>query len=452
MVIEYTSNDYMAKEQQGPLSGFRDMLPEQVFPRQAMIDTIKKVYQKYGFLPQDTPAIERYETLTGKYGPEGEKLMYKLTDHGGRKLALRYDLTVPLARVASQYKEKITLPYKRYQIGNVWRGDSPQAGRYREFMQFDVDIIGTSSALADAEIVEVMSDTMKALGVGAVVRVNNRLILDGLAEKIGITDPNRAKVVIGAIDKFDKIGMNAVLAEIGSAFGGSAIDVVRSFLAVTGNETQKLNQINRLLKGSQSAAMGVDNLLKVFSIVRRSGFDGKRVIFDQTIARGLDYYSGIIYETYLKDLPEIGSVCSGGRYDKLISVLSSGKVDLPAVGTSVGVDRLYSGLERLGKLKHLKTTSQVLVTNFTDSDASEYESIATALRRGGVATEVYYEASKIGKQMKFANAQGIKFVVFMGDEEKSKNVVKVKNMVTGEQAEMAPGEVTSYVKLNRRNK
>jgi histidyl-tRNA synthetase len=430
---------------QGPLSGFRDMLADQVFPRQAMVDTIKKVYEKYGFLPQDTPAIERHETLTGKYGPEGEKLMYKFTDHGGRKVALRYDLTVPLARIAYQYKDKILLPYKRYQVGNVWRGDSPQAGRFREFMQFDVDIIGTLSPIADAEIVEVMSDAMEALGVEAMVRVNNRLILDGLAERSGVSDQVKTKLLISTIDKFEKIGEKAVLEEIGNNFGSKTVKLVRSFLGVSGSDIQKMRQIGLLLKGSDSAAAGVKNLMEVFKIIRKSGFTAKRIVFDQTIARGLDYYSGTIYETYLKDLPGIGSVCSGGRYDKLVSVLSSGKVDLPAVGTSIGVDRLFSALEQLGKLKHTKTASQVLIANFTDSDASEYENIATALRKEGIPTEVYYESCKIGKQMKFADSLGIKFVVFLGSEEKEKNIVKVKNLETGEQTEIKRDELVGFI-------
>ncbi len=431
-------------KEQGPLSGFRDMLAEQVFPRQAMVDTIKKVYEKYGFVPQDTPAIERYETLTGKYGPEGEKLMYKFKDHGGRDVALRYDLTVPLARIAFQYKDKITLPYKRYQVGNVWRGDSPQAGRYREFMQFDADVIGTSSPIADAEIVEMMADTMEALGVDAIVRVNNRLILDGLAEKSGVTDPAKTKTMITAIDKSEKIGKEAVLAEISEAVSVEAAELVNAFLGVSGSDSEKLEQIAKILEGSKSAAEGVNNLQQVFSIVRTSGYEPERVKFDQTIARGLDYYTGIIYETTLKELPGVGSVCSGGRYDKLVSALSSGKVDLPAVGTSVGVDRLFSGLEQLNKLKNIKTASQVLIANFDELDAPEYVKLATGLRKDGIPTEVYYESNKIGKQIKFANNMGIKYVLFLGSEEKSKGVVKIKNLESGEQTEVPTEKLAAF--------
>ena len=437
----------MAQEK-GPLSGFRDMLAEQVFPRQEMIDTIKRVYEKYGFVPQDTPAIERYETLTGKYGPEGEKLMYKFTDHGGRKVALRYDLTVPLARIAYQYKEKITLPYKRYQVGNVWRGESPQAGRFREFMQFDADIIGTSSPIADAEIVEMMADTMEALGVDAIVRVNNRLILDGLAEKSGITDPAKIKILITTIDKSEKIGKNAVLKEISDNFGDETVDLVKSFLEASGSDSEKLEQIGKIFEGSKSAVDGVINLQQVFSIIRKSGYDAEKIKFDQTIARGLDYYTGIVYETSIKELPEIGSVCSGGRYDKLVSALSSGKVDLPAVGTSVGVDRLFSALEKLNKLKHIKTASQVLITNFDNEDAAEYVSLASDLRKAGIPTEVYYDKAKIGKQIKFANSLGIGFVIFLGSEEKENNVVKIKNLKTGEQTEIEREKIADFLSSN----
>lgn len=437
----------MTKEQ-GPLSGFRDMLAEQALPRQQMIDTIRDVYESYGFVPLETPAIERYETLTGKYGPEGEKLMYKFTDHGGRMVALRYDLTVPLARVVAQHKDEIPLPYKRYQVGNVWRGESPQAGRYREFMQFDVDTVGTESSLADAEIIMMMSDAMRALGADAFVRVNNRRILDALAERVGAQDASEAKKIIVVIDKVDKMGKEAVISEIGVSHGENGANLVREYLEVSGSPMERLKGIAGLLGNSQDAEEGLMNLSEVFRILGASGYEEDQVIFDQTIARGLDYYTGIIYETTLRDIPEIGSVCSGGRYDKLVAALSNGKVDLPAVGTSVGVDRLFTALQQLGKLKIAKTSSRVLVANFNQEDSPSYARIASALRSEGIATEVYYDQERIGKQVKFANKMGIFYVIFAGSEELEKGLVSLKNLSTGEQITVSLEELVVFLTHN----
>ncbi len=415
------------------MSGFRDILSENIIPRQKMINTIRGVYESYGYVPLDTLAIERYETLTGKYGPEGEKLMYKFTDHGGRLVALRYDLTVPLARVVAQHKDEIPLPYKRYQIGNVWRGESPQAGRYREFMQFDADTVGTGSSLADAEVIMMMCDTMKALGVNAVVRVNNRKILDGLAQKVGLSQPDDAKLLISTIDKTEKLGHQRIIEEIASLFGEETSKVVFEFLTISGDTLERLREIRRILSTGSAAEEGTSNLHDVFTMLNAAGYDESVVMFDQTIARGLDYYTGIIYETTLTDLPKIGSVCSGGRFDKLIAALSDGKVDLPAVGTSVGVDRLFTALQQLGKIETARTKSQVLIVNFADNLAPEYVRLATTLRLSGIPTEVYYDPIKLDRQLKYADRVGIPWVVLLGSDELERGVIKVKNLRTGEQ-------------------
>jgi len=323
----------------GPMSGFRDFLASDLIPRQRIIDTIKKVYESYGFLPLDTPAIERFETLTGKYGEEGEKLIYQFEDHGGRKVALRYDLTVPLARVVAQYKDELVLPYKRYQVGNVWRGESPQAGRYREFLQFDADIVGAKSALSDSEIVMMMADAMQALGVGALISVNNRRILDALSEKLGL-DSDASKKLFLIIDKVGKIGLEKVIEEIKIKFGDKVSELVLQFLSISGSSEEKIDKIKEVLGSSAALLEGTSNLEEVFSILKKSDYGENLVVFDPTIARGLDYYTGIIYETYLLDLPEIGSVCSGGRFDKLISLLSDGKVDLELQWVLIGFFRL----------------------------------------------------------------------------------------------------------------
>lgn len=432
---------------QGTLSGFRDLLAEEMLSRQKMIDTIKKVYESYGFSPLDTPSIERYETLAGKYGSEGEKLMYKFTDHGKRQVALRYDLTVPLARVILQHKDKIPLPYKRYQVGNVWRGESPQTGRYREFMQFDADIVGTKSALADAEVIMMMYDAMKALGVDAIIKVNNRKILDGLTEKIGIKEPEKAKKIISLIDKAEKIGRQRLINEIESEFGTKTKNLVSEFLSIEGNTQDRLKKISKLLDNN-FAKEGISNLYEVLAILNKTGYKSPQIIFDQTIARGLDYYTGIIYETTLADLPKIGSVCSGGRFDSLISVLSDGKIDLPAVGTSVGVDRLFTALQELGNIKPTKTKSQVMIVNFDEKQAAEYTKLAKKLRALGIATEVYYDAVKLDKQLKYADKIGVPWVIFLGTEEIEKGVIKVKNLESGEQKLMS---VDSFISLLKKS-
>ncbi len=433
----------MAKNQ-GPLSGFRDILAPEMLSRQEMINTIKKVYESYGYTPLETPAIERYETLQGKYGEEGEKLMYKFTDHGGRKIALRYDLTVPLARVVAQHKEEIPLPYKRYQIGNVWRGESPQAGRYREFLQFDADIVGTSSLLADAEVIMMMSDAMRALGVNAVIRVNNRKILDGLAQKAGIKDASRARKFFSIIDKTEKIGIKKTIEEIQLSFGKKEAKLIGEFLEVDGTTNARIKKIKKIIE-NQNPNDGILEIVQVFKILESAGYSESEVIFDQTIARGLDYYTGTIYETTLLDFPQIGSVCSGGRYDNLIATLSDNKVDLPAVGTSVGVDRLFTALTKLKRIKPIKTKSQVLITNFDQKDWGIYVKLAKQLRQERVATEIYYENSKLDKQLKYADKIGIPWILFAGPDEIAKGVVKVKNMQSGEQKTITLKEFTKLL-------
>lgn len=430
--------------EKGPLSGFRDLLAGEMIPRQQMIDTIRKIYEGYGFTPLETPALERLETLTGKYGPEGEKLIYKFQDHGGRDVALRYDLTVPLARVVGQHRDKITLPYKRYQIGPVWRGESPQAGRFREFYQFDADTVGASGALADAEIVTMMADTMTALGVGAMVRVNNRRVLDALAEKSGLQNESEVKKLITTIDKTEKIGREAVLTELGYVFDHETVKLVDAYLSVSGSDADKLQQLAKLLGDTRAVQEGLENLNQVFQIIRKSGYSESQVTFDQTIARGLEYYTGIIYETTLVELPGIGSVCSGGRYDKLVAAL--GGPDLPAVGTSVGVDRLFTALQQIGKLPSTNTKSQVLIANFDNQHAPEYMGIATKLRRAGISTEVYYNPDKLSKQMKLADKLGIPYVVLQGSEELEKGVVTVKNLQTREQQQLTVEEFVTSLK------
>lgn len=432
----------MAKET-GPLSGFRDMLAEQMIPRQGMIETIRGIYETYGFVPLDTPAIERHETLTGKYGEEGEKLMYSFEDHGGRKLALRYDLTVPLARVVAQHESELSMPYKRYQIGNVWRGESPQAGRYREFMQFDADIVGTGSVIADAEVVAMMSDTMVALEADALVRVNNRRLLDGLMKKVGIGREVDARELIGIIDKVEKTSISEALVRTEASFGARTAETVSDYLDIPGSTMERVQALDRLLGDCPEGQEGLENIRQVFSILEKAGYSENRIVFDQKIARGLDYYTGIIYETVLNPLPKIGSVCSGGRFDNLIATL--GGPDLPAVGTSVGVDRLFAALSELGLIKSAKTKSKVLVANFGEDSAGDYMQIASQLRRKGVATEIYYDPDKLKKQFSFADKMGLQYVILMGSEEKAQGLVTLRDLQSHEQEQVSLEELLNHI-------
>lgn len=427
------------------------MRAEHMIPRQEMISTIQGVYESYGFTPLKTPALERYSTLAGKYGEEADKLMYKFEDNGGRMVALRYDQTVPLARVVAQYGNSLPSPYKRYTVGEAWRGERPQKGRYREFTQFDADTVGTSSPIADAEIVAMMSDAMTALGANSVIRVNNRRILDGLAKKAGAKTDEESIQIITTIDRVEKIGQKAVVEQIGDSFGADAEILANKYLSIDSDSAiERLAQIEELLRGSEGVEEGTDNLKQVFEMLKASGYRPEQVTFDQTIARGLDYYTGIVYETTLSDLPEIGSVCSGGRYDRLIGSL--GGPDTPAVGTSIGVDRLYDGLRALGKLKESKTTTEVLVANFEGQGADNYMRVATALRKLGIPSEVYYEADKIGKQIGFANKMGIPYAVLIGPDEIKQGTGIIKSLDSRDQVEVPIEDIPKTIKDLREEK
>jgi histidyl-tRNA synthetase len=410
------------------------MLAEQMIPRQAMLDTIRAVYENYGFVPLKTPALERFSTLSGKYGEEGEKLMYKFEDQGGREVALRYDLTVPLARVVGQYGSQLPMPYKRYALGEVWRGERPQAGRYREFTQFDADIVGSRSPLADAEIIAVTSDSMMALGADSLIRINNRRILDALVETAGITSEKDAHAFMGAIDKVEKVGAQKALEEISDKHGQKAVALAADYLGVQGESVDKLHALAKLMNDSKAMSEGVENLKTVLELLTAAGYSENQVVFDQAIARGLDYYTGIIFETSLKGAEGLGSVCSGGRYDNLVKDL--GGPDLPAVGTSIGVDRLFDGLQLLGQLKPAKTNTQVLIANFDSNSVPQYVQIATKLRRAGIPSEVYYEPAKLGKQVGVADKLGIPHVVLIGSDELDRGVATIRTMDSGQQVEV----------------
>lgn len=415
------------------LKGFQDFLPEVMIPRQRMIEKIISVFELYGFVPQDTPALEYAEVLLGKYG-EDEKLIYRFQDNGGREVALRYDLTVPLARVVAMYRGKLPMPYKRYQISKVWRADKPQKGRFREFVQFDADVVGSRGPIVDAEVIAMMVDTMAGLGLqNFLVRVNDRGVLNGLAECAGVSNEQRPSLFT-AIDKLDKIGKQGVETELKlRGFEPS----VRTFVSrvVDATQTQdRFGAMETLLGASEEAKSAMQKLKIIFSDLRGRGMI-ESVEFDPLIARGLAYYTGTIYETVLTDRPEFGSVMSGGRYDELIKKL--GGPDLPAIGTSVGVDRLFSAMQSLGLLPKTQTNSLALIANLTGEDQTQYGQIAQRLRARGVSCEIYPDPKKLLQQFQFAETVGIPFVLLLGEEEKKKNCVTIRTQLTRKQVQVS---------------
>ncbi|HUC79088.1 MAG TPA: histidine--tRNA ligase [Candidatus Saccharimonadales bacterium] len=427
---------------QGPLSGFRDLLSEQMLNRDEILGKIKSVYELYGFVPLKTPALELFETLSGKYGEEGDRLMYSFKDNGDRQVALRYDQTVPLARVMAQYND-LPKPYKRYVLGDVWRGESPQAGRFREFSQFDADIVGISDYTADVEIIAMMSDAIKSIGVEATIYVNDRKILDGLSRSCGI-DTNREFIkLVSIIDKIDKIGKVTVLRDVEKLIGENGRKQIDKFLSITGDSLSKLKQISEILD-DKDTTMACEQLSNILTSLKNAGYSEKQITFDQTIARGLSYYTGTIFETKLIKCPEIGSICSGGRYDNLIKQL--GGPDLPAIGTSIGVDRLMEGISLLGIGSKIKTKTKVYVVNLNSKLNSERFKIASILRENNIPTEMIYQDSRLKNQLRDIDKLGVSEVILFGENEQKNNTFIAKNLDKGTQQEVPLSNLIDYYK------
>ncbi len=416
------------------LKGFRDYLPQQMIPRQRMIRAIEMVFERFGFSPLQTPAIEYSEILLGKYGADAERLLYRFTDNGGRDVCLRYDLTVPLARVAAQYGD-LPMPFKRYQIAPVWRAEKPAKGRFREFFQCDVDIVGSASLLADAECVAVDSDVLSALGVvNFAININNRKILTGLLESLGLgIDDERGHGILRTVDKLPAMGHETVrrLLTTDNGLDTPAIDRMFEFLGVKGSNDDMLDRANRLIGSSQAGAQGVAELREVVTHATQLGVPQERLRIDFSIARGLDYYTGSVFETFLLDLPGFGSVMSGGRYDRLISTFLGR--EMPAVGISAGMDRLFSGMVELGLIKESHTPTKVLVAFMGPETLHTALTAANLLRSAGIPTEVYLEEAKLGKQLKYASQRDIPAVVIFGPDEIAAGEATVKLMQKGEQ-------------------
>ena len=413
------------------LKGFRDFLPEAMIPRERLIERVTKTYRNYGFCPIDTPVLEYLEILLGKGSDETDKQLYRFKDSGGREVGMRFDLTVPFARFSAQHLAEIGQPFKRYHLAKVWRGENTQAGRYREFMQCDFDTIGTTSVFSDVETAMVINDVVERVDLRTEdsftkfkIHVNSRKILNGALEKIGLSD--RSTAVLRALDKLAKIGADRVVEEMKETASATE-EQARSILAVAtaeGSNEAALARIEKLLEGSELGLEGVADLRQILDSTASAGIPKERFVVDVSIARGLDYYTGTIFETFLDEIPQLGSICSGGRYDNLAELYTKQK--LPGIGASLGLDRLFAGLEELGMVEKTATTVDVFIPMFDASLATRYVTLAAGLRRKGIGVELYPEAKKLGQQLKYADKKGFKVALVIGLDESARDVVNLK--------------------------
>ncbi|WP_375314963.1 histidine--tRNA ligase [Schlesneria sp. DSM 10557] len=418
------------------LRGFRDFLPEVMLVRERLMETARRVFRSYGFSPIDTPALEYAEILTGKGGEESDKQLFRFKDGGDRDVAMRFDLTVPLARFAAQHSSTLGTPFKRYHIAPVWRGENTQRGRYREFVQCDFDTIGTDSNAADIETLLVIHDLLVALGFERfTIRVNNRLILNGVLAALGLTD--KTVGVLRAIDKLPKIGQDNVIAEMVEKVGTTP-DQAKQVLLTVGPQTD-LAFLATTYADNEQVMQGVKRLRQLFDAAATAGIPQDRIALDVSIARGLDYYTGTIYETFLTDLPSIGSICSGGRYDNLAGLFT--KERLPGVGASLGLDRLIAAMEELKLLGTQTTPAPVLITQFDDERLGDYLRVARLLRAAGISTEVYPETKKLGKQLQYADKKGFRVALIAGSDEFAKGVWQIKDLKAGTSTTVEEGNL-----------
>jgi histidyl-tRNA synthetase len=435
------------------LKGFRDYPPALMIPREWLMDTARRIYRSYGFAPIDTPALEYAEILVGKMAAEAEiqRQLYRFQDQGDRDVALRFDLTVPFARFAAQHINQLGTPFKRYHIGPVWRGESPQAGRYREFVQADVDTIGTTSNAADIEIALVINDLMVALGFDRFeIRVNNRLILNGFLESLNLAD--KAVPLLRALDKLPKIGREKVVLEMVEQTGiqpdqAQAVIALATVPDAAGADLNEsiLIRLEESCGNIDKVADGIRRLRDLLTVAKAAGIPEGRIKIDLGITRGLDYYTGTIYETFLTDLPGIGSVCSGGRYDNLAGLYT--KQALPGVGASLGLDRLLAAMEELNLLPKAATPAPVLIVQFSADRLGDYQRIARDLRKAGIATEVYPDAKKIGPQLQYAERKGFVLALIAGPDEFDQGVCKIKVLAKREERTVPEADLVAAVQL-----
>ncbi len=427
------------------LKGFRDYLPESMIPRERLIGIARKVYRSYGFSPIDTPTLEYLEILTGKGSEETDRQLYRFEDHGGRNVGMRFDLTVPLARFVAQHINTLGTPFKRYHIAPVWRGENTQRGRYREFMQCDFDTIGTLSVAADIETGLVINDLFEKIGFERfTIHVNNRQVLTGLLEQIGVAE--QATAILRSLDKLTKIGPERTANEMVEAAGITAeqAEQVLAITTLTGSNQEILDNLKPLVAQSELGTAGIGRLQQILDGLAAGGVPPERIKLDVSIARGLDYYTGVIFETFLDDLPEIGSVCSGGRYDNLAELYT--KQQLPGIGASLGLDRLLAAMDELEMIEKVKTPADILVVYFEKDQLNKYLQIAADLRQAGWAVEVFPDAKKMGKQLKYADGRGFQYALIAGGDELQRDVCQIKNLQTGESIEYPLSSVATDMK------
>ena len=429
--------------------GTRDFGPVEMAKRNYIFNTIRSVYELYGFQQIETPAQETLQTLMGKYGEEGDKLLFRIQNSGAKasepaEKGLRYDLTVPFARYVVMHREELQMPFKRYQVQPVWRADRPQKGRYREFYQFDGDVVGSDSLLNEVELMQIVDEVFRRLGIRVEIKINNRKILTGIAEVIGAAD--KIVDITVAIDKLDKIGIDNVNAELREdGLTEEQIQKLQPIILLQGTNDEKLATIATILKDSEIGLKGVDetkfilNTLTNISQSSKFKVQSSKTNLDLTLARGLNYYTGAIFEVKALDV-EMGSITGGGRYDNLTGIF--GLPGLSGVGISFGVDRIYDVLNTLDLYpKDSLTTTQVLFINFGEQETAYCLPIINKVRSQGIRAEIYPDAAKMKKQMSYANAKQIPFVVLAGENEMNAGKVTLKNMTTGDQSLLSTEEL-----------
>lgn len=427
------------------LKGFQDLLPEDLIPRKAVIDRIEGVFRRYGFVPLETPALEYLDVLLGTGGEETNKELFRLESPEGEPIALHFDLTVPFARLLAQYPDRLKAPVRRYAIGPVWRADKPGPGRFRQFTQFDVDVAGAESVAADGEIVGVMCEVMAALGVEEYTAVvNNRRLIDSLLESLGIVEPARQKHVLRVIDKLQKVGVDNIRKELGEGrvdesgdpipgvrLDADTIDRILVFIGVTGStRAEVIANLERALPETDAARRAIDEMRELDAALQALGVSDKHAVFDPSLARGLDYYTGPVYEMILPNARQFGSVMGGGRYDQLVERFLERPIT--STGMSVGLDRLVAALTQLGLVPKAKTTVQVLVVTMGQVPKSESLRVAKELRAAGLNTEVYLgQKANMKAQLSHADRWEIPVAVIIGEDEVAKGVVSVKDLLAG---------------------
>ena len=444
--------------------GTRDFSPLEMSKRNYIFNTIKSVYSLYGFKQIETPAMETLQTLLGKYGEEGDKLLFKILNSGdylnkidkealleGNSLklssklcekGLRYDLTVPFARFVVMHRDELQMPFKRYQIQPVWRADRPQKGRYREFYQCDADIVGSNSLMNEVELMQIIDTVFTRFGIKVLIKINNRKILSGIAEYINEAD--KIVDITVAIDKLDKIGLDNVNAELAAdGLSSEAIEKLQPIITLSGTNEEKLATMSNILKGSEAGMKGVEELNYILNMLKQCGLNNE-VEFDLTLARGLNYYTGAIFEVKACDV-QIGSITGGGRYDNLTGIF--GMPGISGVGISFGADRIYDVLNTLDLYPENATSNtQLLFINFGEKETAYCMPIAAKAREAGVATEIYPDAVKMKKQMSYANSNGVRFVAMAGENEINEQKITLKDMTTGEQSLVTTDELIEKVK------